>query len=117
MIKEVKADNLSYKECEKIMMEYNNLFSFSDMVKEKKYPSCIFIVNNKEAIKKDIDELYNSLPISVPFEYSLKNRVTEYKTSFEHNNKQYNNYISVQSGVGSMYFVEEKDIENVSNKG
>jgi hypothetical protein len=116
MVKEVKADNLSYKECEKIMMDYYNLFSFDDMVKEKKYPSCIFIVNSKEKIQKDIDELYSSLPISTPFEYSLKSRVTDYITSFEHNDKQYNNYTCLQSGVGTMYFVEKKDVIDVSNK-
>ena len=76
----------------------------------------IFIVKNKEVISKDIQKLYNSLPISIPFDINISDNI-EIKTYLEANNKIYNDYLSIENFSGSMYFVEEKDIENVSNKG
>jgi len=91
----------------------------SFMIERLKYvPSVknevIFIITDKSTIEKEISELYNSLPIKVPFDFKLPDNV-EIIRSFIHENKIYKNYLQLEDFSGSMCFVEEKDIEDVSN--
>lgn len=74
----------------------------------------IFVVDNKKEIEKDIETFYNSLPISVPFDFKIPSNV-EIIRSIQLGGKEYKNYIGIEDFAGSMYFVEEKDIEDVSN--
>jgi hypothetical protein len=70
----------------------------------------IFIVDNKKEIEKDIEILYNSLPIKVPFDFKLPPNVKIIR-SIVQDGKEYKNYLNIEDFTGNMYFVEEKDIE------
>ena len=108
-ILEVRLDVDSLETSQEFMNKTFSSFPLEDRI-------AIFIVKNKEVISKDIQKLYNSLPISIPFDINISDNI-EIKTYLEANNKIYNDYLSIENFSGSMYFVEEKDIENVSNKG
>jgi hypothetical protein len=74
----------------------------------------IFIITDKSIIEKEISEMYNSLPIKIPFNSKLPDNV-EIIRSFIHESEVYKNYLQLEDFSGSMCFVEEKDIKNVSN--
>jgi hypothetical protein len=108
--------NISKEGYIEVELKTNSLEDAKSFMKERlKYiPSIknevIFIITDKSTIEKEISELYNSLPIKVPFDLKLPDNV-EIIRSFIHENKIYKNYLQLQDSSGSMCFVKEKDIE------
>lgn len=100
-------NNNTLEECRKFIQE--NLHHIPPTQRQ-----VIFIVDSKKEIEKHIETLYNSLPIKVPFDFKLPPNVKIIR-SIQHDGKEYKNYIAIEDFTGSMYFVEEKDIEDVSN--
>jgi len=103
-----KLENITLELCREYM--YNTLRHIPPTER-----SIIFIVDNKKEIEKNIEVLYNSLPISVPFNFKLPPNV-EIIRSIQHDGKEYKNYLGIEDFTGSMYFVEEKDIENDNSR-
>jgi len=107
-IEEVRLQNPTYKNCEKYSYDKFKKVTFDEIVKDQTCVQSLFIVKDLDLIKKDVEDLYNELPINVPFEYSLKSRLVEIKTPLINNNIIYDNYISISNGFGDLYFVEEQ---------
>ena len=77
---------------------------------EVKNPDVILLVDDLEIHKKGIENLYYSLPIGVPFNKELNDKINKIETirSITLNNKTYNNWLEIViQPFGSVYFVEK----------
>lgn len=112
--------NISKEGIIEVELKTNSLEDARSFMKERlKYipnikNEVIFIVTDINKIKKDISDLYESLPVKIPFTAKLPDNV-EIIREFTYESKLYKNYLQLEDYSGSMYFVEEKDIEYVSN--
>lgn len=96
-------------------MSFNEAIIYArDTVRtEIKYPDVILIANDIKVHQKGIKELYDSLPISVPFDKFIK---TGQPTSIELNNKVYNNWLEICIPPFGTTYIVEKQVEDESNR-
>lgn len=107
---EIEVNDLTFEEAIK--------FARDNISEEFEYGcDVVLVANDIEIHKKGIEDLYHSLPISVPFDKKLNDKINKIEkiSILEINNKIYGKWVEICiQPFGTLYIVE-KNKENDAN--